>query len=222
MVLLLRHHLSLPRWLALFLLFLGISLVQIENMTSTKAKLDVNPGLGLVAVIGACKSEDTAHLHVTVNRVSGSLSGLAGVYFEMILKGSNVSIWIRNIQLGAFSIVFASMTMFLSDGHDVRQKGFLYGYTPLVWTAIFTQSAGGLLVAVVIKYADNILKCFATSSAIIISCVISVLLFDSQLTGLFVLGALLVICAIFLYLVPDLFFQIPLLNRILTDRSALS
>ena len=155
--------------------------------------------------------------HRHANCSSGSLSGLAGVYFEMILKGSHVSIWIRNIQLGAFGIVFGSMTMFLSDGHDVIEKGFLYGYTPLVWTAILTQSAGGLLVAVVIKHADNILKCFATSSAIIISCVISVLVFDSQLTGLFVLGALLVICSIFLYLIPDLFFHIPLLNRILKD-----
>ena len=43
------------QWLALFLLFLGISLVQIENITSTTPKQDVNATLGLIYVVTACK-----------------------------------------------------------------------------------------------------------------------------------------------------------------------
>ncbi|CAF4574205.1 unnamed protein product, partial [Rotaria magnacalcarata] len=34
MVIILRRQLNLVQWFALFLLFLGISLVQVENMTS--------------------------------------------------------------------------------------------------------------------------------------------------------------------------------------------
>uniref|UniRef100_A0A914S2S2 Uncharacterized protein n=2 Tax=Ascarididae TaxID=6250 RepID=A0A914S2S2_PAREQ len=36
---------------------------------------------------------------------------------------------------------------------------------------IMISSLGGLTVAVVIKYADNILKAFATSIAIVVACI---------------------------------------------------
>lgn len=52
----LRRQFNLVQWFALFLLFVGISLVQIENMTSTTQKQDVNPVLGLLSVVSACKS----------------------------------------------------------------------------------------------------------------------------------------------------------------------
>ncbi|CAF1035850.1 unnamed protein product [Rotaria sp. Silwood1] len=203
-VLILRRPLNLVQWLALFLLFLGISLVQIENMTSTAVKHDVNAVLGLISVVSAC-----------------ILSGLAGVYFEKILKCSDVSVWIRNIQLGIFGMLFGFLTVYISDGAQVKTKGFLFGYTDMVWVAITVQSAGGLLVALVVKYADNILKGFATSSAIIISCVISIGLFDFQLTFLFAVGTILVIFSIFLYSKPELITHIPVFNIIFKEISVL-
>ena len=51
----LRRPLNLVQWFALFLLFLGISLVQIENITSKSVKSDVNAVLGLISVVSACK-----------------------------------------------------------------------------------------------------------------------------------------------------------------------
>jgi len=54
-------------------------------------------------------------------------------------------------------------------------------------------------VAVVVKYADNILKGFATSAAIIISCIVSMYFFDFQLSAQFVIGSTLVIVATYMY-----------------------
>ena len=51
----LHRQLDLVQWLALFLLFFGISLVQMENVTSTTPKQDINAILGFASVIGACK-----------------------------------------------------------------------------------------------------------------------------------------------------------------------
>ncbi|CAF3357869.1 unnamed protein product [Rotaria sp. Silwood1] len=204
MVVILHRQLSFVQWLALFLLFIGISLVQVENMTSTTPKQDVNAVHGLLAVIIAC-----------------TLSGLAGVYFEKILKGSDVSVWIRNIQLGIFGIIVGTITMYLSDGPNVQEKGFFYGYTNMVWIATLVHSVGGLIVALVVKHADNILKGFATSSAIILSCIVSMMLFDFQLTLLFTLGASLVIFSIFLYSKPELILLVPIVNVFFKDRSVL-
>ena len=72
----------------------------------------------------------------------------------------------------------------------------------MIWYLVVlkaTASTGGLLVAFVIKYADNILKGFACSLAIIITCFVLVLLFGFQLPIQFIVGAAFVIMSIFMY-----------------------
>ena len=59
-------------------------------------------------------------------------------------------------------------------------QGFLYGYDSLVWTVVLMQSLGGLLIAAVIKYADNILKGFSTAGSILLSCLASIYIFNFQ------------------------------------------
>ena len=49
--------------------------------------------------------------------------------------------------------------IFPEDG----RVNFFKGYNSIVWGVIFFQAAGGLIVAMVVKYADNIIKNFATS-----------------------------------------------------------
>ena len=184
MVTILRKSLHLNQWISLVILFVGVAIIQIQNIQSVnKGGADnKNAIFGLICVLAAC-----------------ILSGLASVYFEKILKNSSVSLWIRNIQLGLFSTIFALLTTFISDGKAIQEKGFFFGYNNFVWSNIFIQSFGGLLVAIVIKYADNILKGFATSIAIIVSCVASVYLFDTQINMIFALGTLLVIASTLLY-----------------------
>ena len=56
--------------------------------------------------------------------------------------------------------------------------------------------------AMVIKYADNILKGFATSLSIVLSSILSVFLFDYTITLMFTVGGALVISAVYLYSIP--------------------
>ena len=141
--------------------------------------------VGFVAVLSACIA-----------------SGFAGVYFEMILKGSSTSLWLRNIQLGLFGALSGVLGVLLKDGAEVYKKGFFFAYSPWVWSIIFIQACGGLLVAVVVKYADNILKGFATSISIIVSTIVAIYLFNFHVSSLFALGAALVIWAVYLYSLP--------------------
>jgi len=71
-----------------------------------------------------------------------------------------------------------------------------------VWWVVVMQAFGGLLVAVVVKYADNILKGFATSLAIIVSCVVSVVLWGFVISAQFALGTCLVLGAVYMYSLP--------------------
>lgn len=174
------------QWISLVVLFIGVALVQlveIKNKSNASASSHQSPFVGFCAILIAC-----------------CLSGFAGVYFEKILKGSGeVSLWIRNIQLASFAVPFGLLQVLTSDWEEVTMKGFWYGYTNLTWSVILLQALGGLLVAVVVKYSDNILKGFSTSLSIIISSVASVYIFNFQLTGQFIFGASLVIASIFLY-----------------------
>lgn len=184
-VTILRKKLIATQWGSLVLLITGVVFVQLAAAGGSAAAKDAHeqkPLLGLMAALGACV-----------------LSGFAGIYFEKILKGSDVSVWMRNVQLSLLSLPFGLITCLLNDGSKISESGFFRGYDLFVWYLVVLQACGGLIVAVVVKYADNILKGFATSMAIIISCVASIYIFDFQLTLAFTAGAALVICSIFLY-----------------------
>ena len=84
--------------------------------------------------------------------------GFAGVYFEKILKGSDVSVWMRNVQLAILSVPMGLVTSYLKDGAKIADNGFFHGYDNFVWFTVAQNALGGLLVAVVVKYDDNILK----------------------------------------------------------------
>uniref|UniRef100_A0A1B0G5L2 Uncharacterized protein n=1 Tax=Glossina morsitans morsitans TaxID=37546 RepID=A0A1B0G5L2_GLOMM len=186
-VIILRKKLLCTQWSALMILVIGIVLVQLaqtitDNSIDATDQPEQNRMFGLWAALGAC-----------------FLSGFAGIYFEKILKGAEISVWMRNVQLSLLSIPFGIVTCFVNDGGKILANGFFHGYNIFIWYLILLQAGGGLIVAVVVKYADNILKGFATSLAIIISCIASMYIFDFHLTLKFTAGAALVITSIFMY-----------------------
>merc|ERR1719198_2467556 len=76
---------------------------------------------------------------------------------------------------------------------------FFHGYTFAVWMSILNNAFGGLLVAVVIKYADVILKNFSASLSIILTAAVSAAAFGTTINRWFSLGTAAVIYAMFLY-----------------------
>merc|ERR1712007_312997 len=111
-----------------------------------------------------------------------------------------MSIWMRNIQLALIGSVLAVLGVLMQDYEAVRANGFNQGYSILVWTVIFVQAVGGLIVAAVMKYADNILKCFGNAVSIIVNCFLShSLLHEFEFDFQFLSGTLMVIVATTMY-----------------------
>jgi hypothetical protein len=82
---------------------------------------------------------------------------------------------------------------------DIQGKGFFHGYTQYTWTIISIQAAGGLIVALVIKYADNIIKDFTGSIATILTCLFSAIFMDFHITLHFGIGFFFVMSGMQLY-----------------------
>jgi len=185
-VILLKKQLQSRQWLALLKLMIGVALVQIPG-SETGGNDSQNKFLGFCAVLIACFS-----------------SGYAGVFYEKLVKQSNqTSIIIRNLQLGVFSLLFSFTGMVYYSSAEIFQHGIFYGYTPVVVTIISLQSVGGLVVAATIKYADNILKGFATSISIIVSMMCSWFVLEDLTPGpYFLLGTCIVMSASVLYGLP--------------------
>ena len=92
------------------------------------------------------------------------------IELEKVLKGTKVSLWVRNTQLCVRRHDSARGRRLSRDGAAAARRGTLRGNTPIVWAVVSLQVLGGLVVALVVKYADNILKGFATSLAIVLTC----------------------------------------------------
>lgn len=147
---------------------------------------DKNHLLGVAAVLVACTT-----------------SALAGVFFEKVLKGSNVGLWVRNVQLAMYGVLFATIMTFVRDGPQILERGFFVGYAPWVWAIVAEGAIGGLIVALVVQYADSILKCFAVSASIVLSSLLSMYFQNFEPSTGFVSGTTLVVLASLLYCRPE-------------------
>jgi solute carrier family 35 (UDP-sugar transporter), member A1/2/3 len=180
-VFMLGKRLSYMQWISLIILTIGVSMAQLSTAGSDSTKANTTSGF-IAVLLAACTS------------------GFSGVYFERILKNSGTSLWVRNIQMGISSIILGVAGIYFSgDASSVQANGFFYGYNSIVISVILLQAVGGLVVAVVVKYADNILKGFAASFSIVTSCILSYFMFDFHPTLLFLIGAVLVNVSMYMY-----------------------
>ncbi|WVQ73939.1 hypothetical protein IAR50_003520 [Cryptococcus sp. DSM 104548] len=219
-VMLLGKRLTRAKWASLILLAVGVGIVQIQ---STSAPATAHTSHASSGHEHALRSEIPSDPHervmhplrgFTAVTLACLTSGLAGVYFEFILKGSSSSntpppdLWIRNTQLSLFSLIPALVPIVINPsgpdgaGYISKVLGCFDNFNGWAVGTVLTQTLGGLITALVIRYSDNIMKGFATSLSIVISFMASVALFSYPITLTFVLGASTVLFATYSYNAP--------------------
>ena len=191
-VLLLGTRITRKQYVALLVLVCGMILVQGDEGRGSNVRLD------------KARTEDTLQGMVAV-LTAAFTSGFAGAYLEKMYKevgAQKRSVWFRNAQLACFSLPVAMIGSAWRDGERLRAiEGVFQGYDGVVLLVIALQAFGGLVVAAVLRYAGNVLKCFAVSISIC-NCALATTVFANDGHNLSVttsLGIALVIGSTFLY-----------------------
>lgn len=132
--------------------------------------------------------------------VMALLSGFAGVYTEAIIKKRpSRNINVQNFWLYVFGMIFNAFAIITQDFDAVMNDGFFHGYSLITVLMILNHALSGIAVSMVMKYADNIVKVYSTSVAMLLTAVISVFLFGFHLSLAFFLGSTVVSVAIYLH-----------------------
>ena len=128
------------------------------------------------------------------------ISTYCSIYFEKKVKTSNI--WAINYHLALFSVIFSFLNMISFDHQKIKEDGIFQGklslfivclsylgYDILVLMLILVGSVNGFAIALVMKYADNILKCFANTISIIIVLLLSIIKDNFKPNFLFYFGS---------------------------------
>jgi len=226
-VIMLKRTLTRAQWAGVGLLLPGVCLVQLSRLSSAEnddvivpvlinanvnstssnmilnnvAQISLSPGVGLgVAPLHHGVSFLGQLLGFVAVLFSCLTSGFAGVYFEKVLKSAkSLSLWERNVQLATYSILIAGASVIMKDFQRVITDGPFVGMSMSSGIVILLQAAGGLVIAVVVRYTDNIAKAFATSVSMIISSILTIFFFDFHPPLIFFIGAGLVGMAVRFY-----------------------
>ncbi|KAL2464490.1 CMP-sialic acid transporter 4 [Forsythia ovata] len=177
----LKKQWSEIQWAAFILLCAGCTTAQLN---STSDRVLQTPFQGWVMAI-----------------VMALLSGFAGVYTEAIIKkrpSRNINVQ-KNFWLYVFGMAFNAMAILVQDFDAVMNKGFFHGYSLITVLMILNHALSGIAVSMVMKYADNIVKVYSTSVAMLLTAVLSVFLFGFHLSLAFFLGSTVVFVAIYMH-----------------------
>jgi UDP-sugar transporter A1/2/3 len=180
----LQRNYSWTKWRALISLMLGVLLFSEPiwgNSATSQTQEGANVFLGTTAVL-----------------IEVTLSGFASIYFEKVIKTDplQLNIWERNFQLalGSFPVYLA----FIANDRG-GEVGLFGGWSFVAFLLACLGAAGGLLVALSIKYGDSILKTLATTGAIILSSLLDHYLLNGPLTPSMMIAGVQVIISIINY-----------------------
>lgn len=158
----LGRRLSWLQWKALVLLAVGSMVTQLGT-----AK-DFSPAM-------VSRGPTFSYFLVIMNALA---AGLGGVYSEKLLKGkvntpegfALPSIHVQNIQLYLFGVMFGILSVAVNGGFANGQ--LLDSLNAFAWATVVTLTASGLLVSFILRYIDNVAKCFVGALSMLFTAVL--------------------------------------------------
>lgn len=177
--LILKKKVSKLEWCSLTLMTIGCVVSQLENDSNAVMQISTN---GLL-----------------LSMIMALLSSFAGVYTELVMKSEvKRDVNVQNLYMYSFGILFNVATFRLPGFQLDAENGVLHGFTPLVWLMILNHAFAGIAVSYVMKYNNNLNKVKATSLAMALTTLISVIFLGYTLKIQFLLGFATVAISLFI------------------------
>ncbi|KAH6791310.1 hypothetical protein C2S51_006316 [Perilla frutescens var. frutescens] len=156
------------------------------------------------AFILLCSGCTTAQLNSSSDKVLQTpLQGWV-MAIAIIKKRPSRNINVQNFWLYVFGMIFNTIAIVVQDFDAVMNKGFFHGYSFITVLMILNHALSGIAVSMVMKYADNIVKVYSTSVAMLLTAVVSVFLFGFHLSLAFFLGSTVVSVSVYLHSIGKL------------------
>mmetsp|Transcript_34633 Transcript_34633/g.83680 ORF Transcript_34633/g.83680 Transcript_34633/m.83680 type:complete len:382 (+) Transcript_34633:331-1476(+) len=134
-------------------------------------------------------------------------SGFASVYTEKVIKTHRAKspvtgqygLAYTQVQLASMSLVTIGIYAIIMDFKPIVEYGLFHNFNGAAFLTILNSAIGGLIVASVLKYADSVLKGYATAISVIMTGVLSMFLFGTKLNVVYFMGIANVVVAVLLY-----------------------
>ncbi|KAK9832370.1 hypothetical protein WJX74_007893 [Apatococcus lobatus] len=191
----LGRRLTPLQWISLLLLAIGITTSQVSVSSAAQFIAPLQGYLWSIA--------------------SAFVSALAAIYTEWVMKRNSDSLYWQNMQLYSFGIVLNGMGLIIGDirsiaGHSSLWPRHLFrGYNGVTFLLVANLAFSGLLVSWIMKYADSIVKVFATSMAMLVTTLVSVAAFGLQPSLQMILGMTTASISLILYYMGPSLVKLP-------------
>jgi len=153
----LKRKLSWMQWKALIMLVIGCMVTQLNVKVG---KVDQHDN----------QSTLTGYTLVLVSAVA---SGAGGAFSEKLLKGNSgeqrkvkrdgVSIHWQNIQLYVYGMMFGFISLHMDAKSTLSGRSLFEGFNAYAYATVISLAICGLLVSFILKYLDNVAKCFCAA-----------------------------------------------------------
>ena len=166
------------QWKALIILTIGCAVTQLKMCTEDN--------LG-------DQSRSKRSVGYAMVLLNAFASGAGGVVSEKLLKGSQgtmETIHRQNAQLYFFGAVFGLIAIqrnkysktSVDDNMDVSHEAMsmFSGFNAFAFATIFSLTASGLLVSFVLKYMDNVVKCFVVAGGMMLVALFNICIGDEH------------------------------------------
>lgn len=200
--LVLRRPINNIQWASLICLLAGMVSLSPAPSAQLNAVETHNMLLGYIFVLLQWLDDEQSSMFSPVMFIIFSLSGSFGnIYSEKVMKDHfATSIHVQNTWIYSYGVLFNGLTLLLYGNLDrIMHYGFFHGYNPFTVAIIAVNTVLGLTVSLILKHTDNMVHIFLHQITTVVVLVLSMALFDFRPTLVFLCGATVVGCAIYIF-----------------------